>query len=264
MLTVLMADSVFFRLFRAQFFTGCQSGAVDHQSCIPLVAIAAVFKTDSTYYCSSFQPQAIFCCSCFRCCVHSLKPRVELSRCIGSAHFNYCVLVILLQHQSIQNSLTRQQLSAKKSPTFKKYRSGDEAQSGRLFFLCLGLFFTPSCHSRLSRMVAHYVPAVIIWGCQLRYQLFSPAGHTAQQHTSIVSLLFCCCLFKYDSLSASSPFLLLLWTAPTPPHHRPVFADSVDPVFISLSRVTSLHHHHQCLDSVGGRHLLITKTPCCF
>lgn len=76
-----------------------------------------------------------------------------------------------------------------------------------------------------------WIPAVIVWGHQLRYKLFLLAGliyPIAERHTFVLSLLSCCCPF----LNMSPLFMLLLY-APT---HLPVFWPSP---------VSSCHLPHQ-------------------
>lgn len=98
----------------------------------------------------------------------------------------------------------------------------------------------PTIHS--SHACSLIIPAVIIWGCQLRYQLFTSSSHIYKnstiKHTYTVILSSCCFIFS-DCLSAfSSVMLLFSMSLPTLYH-----------LLISLSRVIS-HHHRQCLDSV--------------
>lgn len=63
---------------------------------------------------------------------------------------------------------------------------------------CLALYFIfhTIVHSLLSHTLIHNFFAVIVWDCQLRYQLFSLAGHiypVAQPHIAYIvscSLLY--------------------------------------------------------------------------
>ncbi len=133
----------------------------------------------------------------------------------------------------------------------------------RRTYFCNHLPLTPlmQAHSRFL--------AITVWGCQLRYKLSSLAGHicpAAQRHTCMISQSSCCCLFKYDSLTASSSFMLPL-CAPLHPPLLPVF--EVPPVSsfhqpFSHSRVFSLQQFLTSSSWFSGqqdRRPLITKSP---
>lgn len=102
-------------------------------------------------------------------------------------------------------------------------------------------------------MLTHNFPS--LFGAVNWLQLFTSTSRIypiTRWHSFTVSLSSCCCIFKYDSFSAFSWFMLLYrMPSPPPPHHCPVFAHSPPSSShqpLSRERVIS----HQYKDSMGG------------
>lgn len=102
-------------------------------------------------------------------------------------------------------------------------------------------------------MLTHNFPS--LFGTVNWLQLFTSTSRIypiTRWHSFTVSLSSCCCIFKYDSFSAFSWFMLLYrMPPPPPPHHCPVFAHSPPSSShqpLSRERVIS----HQYKDSMGG------------
>lgn len=101
-------------------------------------------------------------------------------------------------------------------------------------------------------MLTHNFPS--LFGAVNWLQLFTSTSRIypiTRWHSFTVSLSSCCCIFKYDSFSAFSWFMLLYRMPPPPPHHCPVFAHSPPSSShqpLSNERVIS----HQYKDSMGG------------